>query len=82
MRLEGYEMSEELKPCPFDGANAEKDVDPGSYGYFPPKMRVRCTKCSAASPYFYMEDWEKDRGTFSIADEAKRLAYDWWNRRA
>lgn len=71
----------DLQPCPFDGAKAEFAYVQGSWGYYPGKWGVKCTKCNACSTYYDDEKWEQGKGTCSVAEKAKQKAADWWNRR-
>ena len=44
--MEGGEMIDGLKPCPFCGGEA-KEIDPPREGYWMGFWRVRCTGCGA-----------------------------------
>ncbi|MFB3910458.1 MAG: Lar family restriction alleviation protein [Candidatus Eisenbacteria bacterium] len=73
---------DQLEPCPFDGAPAELRHDNAEWGYRPGRYFVVCSECGASSGKYDDERWESGKGTYSIRDEAKRMAVDWWNRRA
>jgi hypothetical protein len=69
------EREPELQPCPFDGAPAEMKHTPGSWGYYPAKYGVCCTKCGVTTTAF--DDDYSSEG----AAKAKASAAAAWNRR-
>ena len=75
-------MREEPKPCPFCGCGAEVQEMSGSYGYEPPKLRIACTQCFAATDWRKTEEWKQGVGTYSIEDKVRLHLVADWNRRA
>ena len=63
-------MTEELKPCPFCGCEAEMNVNAGSHGYTPDIYCVICKRCGA-----------KIEIVSNNYDDLSMAVIDAWNRR-
>lgn len=72
----------ELKTCPFCGGAAEFTFSTGSWGYYPPSVGIKCSKCWVRTPKYATEDWSPERGTYSIEDAVKKRLIEIWNKRA
>lgn len=72
-------MQSELKPCPFCGGAGIFENASGSYGYYPAKMRVRCSDkgCSGQTGWFQHGELDYDK-----TPVAKGKATTAWNTRA
>lgn len=70
-----------IKPCPFCGKVPPVKDHPGDYGYSPPSVSVRCLDCRCGFSDM-TEKWSRERGTYSVYDEARAGVLARWNTRA
>ena len=74
-------MSEttELKPCPFCGQAVTFVNVSGSYGYYPPSLKIQCCHTLISA---YTEKWELGKGHSDATKEARAELAAKWNTRA
>ena len=68
----------DLLPCPFCGEDVEIESGPGSWGYTPPTVSIKCCDtfiCEAT------EEWKQGKGTYDITPLARGRLIEKWNRR-
>jgi hypothetical protein len=75
----------ELLPCPFCGASAKFGYREESFGYYPAKSWVFCTKCKAQIPDVdhpnpFSSEWKNLPGE-ACEEFAKKTVADHWNKR-
>lgn len=59
--------------CPFCQGPAKKERIPGSWGYYPEKIRVLCGVCGIHTPWFHQSD--------DCSQEHLERAVELWNKR-
>ena len=67
-----------LKPCPFCGTIPKITKVSGSYGYYPPAVKIKCCMVSVSA---YTEEWELGVGHYSVLDKALETIITKWNTR-
>lgn len=72
-------MQSELKPCPFCGSAGMFENARGSYGYYPEKLRVRCSDEGCHGQTGWFNHGERDYDETRVA---KSKAITAWNIRA